>query len=135
GIYWLEICQNAAWSSDLATDRRGHDGPSWTPSSHTCAISSVALFINLDDRYDGSSQAQGSIESLCSKTLKLLEFGYWDYFSEHHDEPAGRTVMATMVRHTLRNPTLGQTSPSSFTNFSTMTPKDRHGHDEPSQAR
>ena len=30
----LEICQNAAGSTDLATDRRGHDGPSWTPSSH-----------------------------------------------------------------------------------------------------
>ena len=43
GIYLLEICQNAAGSTHLATDRRGHDVPSWTPSSHTYAISSVDL--------------------------------------------------------------------------------------------
>ena len=102
----LEICQNAAGSAKLATDRRGHDGPSWTPSSHTCAISSAALFITLDGKYDGSSQAQRSIEGLRSKTLKLLEYGYWDYFSELHDELAGRNVMATMVCHAFRNPTL-----------------------------
>ena len=28
GLYLLEICQNAAGSTELATDRRGHDGPS-----------------------------------------------------------------------------------------------------------
>ena len=27
GFYLLEICQNAAGSTDLATDHRGHDGP------------------------------------------------------------------------------------------------------------
>ena len=55
GFYLLEICQNAAGSMDLATDRRGHDGQSWTPSSHTRAISSTALFITLDGKYDGPS--------------------------------------------------------------------------------
>ncbi|TMW97396.1 hypothetical protein EJD97_005623, partial [Solanum chilense] len=40
-------------------------------------------------------------------TLELLEFGYWDYFSDLHKEPAGRTIMATTVRHTFCNPTLG----------------------------
>ena len=64
-------------STDHAKDHRGHDGPSWTPSSHTCAISSASLFITFDGRYDGSSQAQRSIEGLRSKTLELLEFGYW----------------------------------------------------------
>ncbi|TMW80715.1 hypothetical protein EJD97_016186, partial [Solanum chilense] len=127
-------CQNAASSTDLATDRRGHDGPSWIPSSHTCAISSFSLFITLDGRYDGSSQAQRSVEGLRSKTLELLEFGYWVYLSDIHDEPAGRTVMATTVRHALRNPTLGQNSPSSFSSCTTMPPMDRHEHDEPSQA-
>ena len=39
GLYLLEICQNATGSTDL----HGHDGPSWTPSSHTYAISSAAL--------------------------------------------------------------------------------------------
>ena len=39
--------------------------------------------------------AQRSVEGLRSKTLQLLEYGYWDYFSELHDEPAGRTVTVT----------------------------------------
>ena len=55
GLHLLEIFQNAAGSTDLATDRRGHDGPSLTPSSHTCAIPSIALFITLDVKYDGPS--------------------------------------------------------------------------------
>ncbi|TMX05477.1 hypothetical protein EJD97_017888, partial [Solanum chilense] len=127
-------CQNAAGSTDLATGLRGHDGLSWTPSSHTCSSSSAAFFITLDGRYDGSSQAQRSIESLRSITLELLEFGYWDYFSDLYDEPAGWTVMAMTVRHTLRNATLGQTSPSSFSSFTMMPPMDRQRHDGPSQA-
>ena len=55
GLYLLEICQNAVGSTDITTDRRGHDGPSWTPSSQTYVISSAALFITLDGRYDGPS--------------------------------------------------------------------------------
>ena len=70
-------------------------------------ISSASLFITLDGRYDGSLAAQRSVEGLRSKTLELLEYWYWDYFSDLHDEPAGRTVMATTVRHAFRNPTLG----------------------------
>ncbi|TMW95434.1 hypothetical protein EJD97_008837 [Solanum chilense] len=98
------------------------------------ANSSAALFIILDDRYDGSSPEQRSVEGLRSITLELLEFGYWDYFSDLHDKPAGRTVMTTTVRQALCNPTLGQTSPSSFSNFTTMQPTYCHGHDGPSQA-
>ncbi|TMW98328.1 hypothetical protein EJD97_004186, partial [Solanum chilense] len=97
------------------------------------ANSSASLFITLHSTYDGSSQAQQSIEGLRSITLELLEFGYWDYFSNIHDEPAGRNVMATTFHHTLRNPTLGQTSPSSCSSFTTMPPTDHHRHDEPSQ--
>ncbi|TMW82204.1 hypothetical protein EJD97_006527, partial [Solanum chilense] len=127
-------CQNAGGSTDLATDHRGYDGQSWTPSSHTCAISSVALFTTLDGRYDGSPPAQRSVEGLRSKTLELLEFGYCDYFSDLYDEPAGWIVMATADRHVLRNPTVGQTSPSFFSSCTTMPPTDRHEHDGPSQA-
>ncbi|TMX05784.1 hypothetical protein EJD97_000099, partial [Solanum chilense] len=123
-----EICQNVARSTDLGTDRRGHDGSSWTPSYHTCAISSAALFINLYDRYDGSSQAQRSVEGLRSKTLELLELGYCDYFSDLHDELAGWTIMATTVCHAFRNPTLGPTSPSSFSSCTMMPPTDRYEH-------
>ncbi|TMW82882.1 hypothetical protein EJD97_004201, partial [Solanum chilense] len=108
-------------------------GPSWIPSSHTCAISSAALFITLDGRYDGPSEAQQSVEGLRSKTLELLEYGYWDYFSDLQDEPAGRTVIATTVRHAFRNPTLRQTSSSSFSSCTTLPPTDRHDHDGPSQ--
>ncbi|TMW83002.1 hypothetical protein EJD97_003384, partial [Solanum chilense] len=92
------------------------------------------FYCSLDGRYDGSSQAQRSVEGLYSITLELLEFGYLDYFSNLHDEPTGWTVMATTVRHALRNPTLGQTSPSFFSSFNTMPPTDCHGHNGPSQA-
>ncbi|TMW80640.1 hypothetical protein EJD97_017487, partial [Solanum chilense] len=98
------------------------------------AIYSAALFITLDDRYDRSSLAQRSVEGLRSKRLELLEYAYWDYFSELHDEPVGQTVMDTKVRHVFRNPTLGQTSPSSFSSCTTLPPTDRHDHDGPSQA-
>ena len=126
GLYLLEICQNAAGSTDLATNSCCHDRPSWTPLSHTCAISSAALFIILDGKYEGTSQAQRSIEGLRSKTSKLLEYGYWDYFSEIQDEPAGRTVIDTTDSHGFHNPTLGQTSPSSFSSWTTLPPTDRH---------
>ncbi|TMX00604.1 hypothetical protein EJD97_000485, partial [Solanum chilense] len=108
-------------------------GPSWIPSSHTCAISSGALFITLDGRYDGSLEAQRSVEGLRSKTHELLEYGYWDYFSDLHDQPAGRTIMAMTVCHAFRNPTLGQTSPSFFSNCTTLPPTDHHEHDVPSK--
>ena len=104
----------------VTTDRQGLRRPILD------AISSVALFITLDGRYDGSSQAQRSIEGLRSKTLELLEYRYWDYFSELHDESAGWTVMDMNVRHAFRNPTLGQTSPSSFSSCTTLPPTDRH---------
>ncbi|TMX03762.1 hypothetical protein EJD97_014244, partial [Solanum chilense] len=92
----------------------------------------LLFFITLDDKYDGLSYAQRSVEGLRSKTLQLLEYGYWDYFSELHDEPAGRTVIDTTDRHNLRNPTLGQTSPSSFSSCTTLPPTDHHKHDGPS---
>ena len=76
----LDICRR--------TSRRIIVVTTGTPSSHTCAISSAARFMTLDGRYDGSSPAQRSVEGLRSKTLELLEFGYWDYFSDLHDEPA-----------------------------------------------
>ena len=129
GLYLLEICQNAGGQTDLATDRRDHDGPSWTLSSHTCAISSAALFITLDGKYDGPSQAQRSIEGLRSKTLKLLEYGYWDYFSELYDEPARRTVIDTTDRHGLRHPILDEVSFAAL--FITLDDK----YEGPSQAQ
>ena len=111
------------------------DGSSWSRRAVMDSIvpyfanSSTALFITLDGRYDGSSHAQRSIEGLRSITLKLLEFGYWDYFSDLLDEPARRTVMDKTVCHALRSPTLCQTSPFSFSSFTTIPPTDHHGYD------
>ena len=127
GLYLLEICQNAAGSTDLATDRHGHDGPSWTPSSHTYAISSAALLHY--PRRQVWRTVIGTTVRRGSSFQNTSTLGIWvlDHFSELHDEPAGRTVIATMVRHKLRNPTLGQTSPSSFSSCTTMPPTDRPG--------
>ena len=97
------------------------------------AISFAALFSTLDGKYDGWSQEKQFIEGLRSKTLKLLEYGYWDYFSELHNEPAGWTVTDTTDRYGLRNPTLCQTSPSSFSSCTTLPPTDRHKHVGPSR--
>ena len=63
-------------------------------------------FITLNGKYDGPSQAQQSVESLRSKTLQLLEYGYWDYFSKFHDEPAGRTITSFVTPHLVRLPHL-----------------------------
>ncbi|TMX02877.1 hypothetical protein EJD97_019385 [Solanum chilense] len=98
------------------------------------ANSYAALFINLDGRYDGSSQGQRSVEGLRSITLKLFKIWVLDYFSDHHDKLAGQTVMVKTVRHALCNPTLGQTFLSSFSSFTTMPPTDPHRYDGPSQA-
>ncbi|TMW90168.1 hypothetical protein EJD97_016118, partial [Solanum chilense] len=112
-------------------DRPG-DGSSWSRRVVMDSVvsyfanSSAALFITLDDRYNGSSQAQRSVEGLHSITLKLLEYRYWDYFSDLHYEPEGWNFMDTTVRHALRSPTLCQTSPSSFSSFTTRPPTDRH---------
>ena len=70
------------------------------------ANSSADLFITLDGRYDGPFQARRSVKGLRSITLELLEFGYWDYFSDHQDEPERRTIMAMTTRLEFRNPTL-----------------------------
>ncbi|TMX05323.1 hypothetical protein EJD97_024625 [Solanum chilense] len=120
------------------------DGPSDGPSRLRRAVmdsivpyfenSSASLFITLDGRYDGQFQARRFVEGLHFITLKLLEIWVLDYFSDHHDEPAGRTVMATTVRRALRNPKLCQASPSSFRSFTTIPPTDRHRYDRPSQA-
>ena len=86
-------------------DHRDHDGPSWTQSSHTCAISSTALFIPLDGKNDGPSQAQRSLEGLRSKTLQLLESGYWitslNFTTNLQDGPSKpRRTVTSFVTHT-----------------------------------
>ena len=116
GLYLLEICQNAAGWTDLATDHRGQYGPSWTPSSHTYAISSAALFITLDGKYDGPLQAQRFVEGIRSKTLQLLEYVYWitslNFMTNLQDGPSQtqRTVTSFVTPHLLRLPHLPSTA-------------------------
>ena len=95
----------------------------------------LVQFLLLLSSLPSTAGAQRSVEGLCSKTLELLEYGYQDYFSELHDEPAGRTVIDTMDRHELHSPTLGQTSPSSFSSCTTLPPTDHHKNDGPSKVR
>ena len=82
----------------VTTDRHGLHRP--------ILVQFLLLLSSLHGKYDRSSQTRRSVEGLCFTTLKLLEYGYWDYFSELHDEPAGRTVIDTTDRHKLRNPHL-----------------------------
>ena len=134
GLYLLEICQNADGSTDIVTDRPGHDGPSWISSSHTFAI-----FFCFSLHYP-RQQVWRIVTSttVCrgSPFQNTWTFGIWvlDYFCELHDEPAGRTVMDTIVRYAFCNPTLGKTSPSSFSSCTTLPLTNRHKHDGPSQA-
>ncbi|TMW85222.1 hypothetical protein EJD97_023478, partial [Solanum chilense] len=107
GLYLLESFKmrldrrTSRWIIVVTTDHHGLRRPILD------AFSYASLFITLYGMFDGLSQAQQSVEGLCSKTLELLEYGYLDYFSELHDEPAGWTVMDTTVRHAFRNPILG----------------------------
>ena len=71
----LEICQNAAGLTDLATDRRGHDASSWTPSSNTCAISSAALFIPSTESMTDRHRHNGSSRVSVSKHLNSWNMG------------------------------------------------------------
>ena len=87
------------------------DGPSWTQRIVVDSLTPQLDFpIFLQKLHYaatfGPSQTRRSVEGLRFRTLKLLEYGYWDYFSVLHDEPAGQTVTVTTDRHGLRNPTL-----------------------------
>ena len=84
--------------------------------------------------YEGPFQARRSVEGLRSITLRLLRIWVLGLLSHHHDELAARTVVAMTVCHELHNPTLGQTSPSSFSSFTTMPPTDHNRLDGPSQS-
>ena len=106
GLYLLEICKHRLGRRTsrrivmVTTDRHGLRRPI------LMQFLQLLFFITLDGKYDGPSQAQRFVEVLRSKTLQLLEYGYWDYFSELHDEYAGRTIIDTTDRHKLRNPHL-----------------------------
>ena len=94
----LKICQNASESTDLITGHRGHDGPSWPPSSYTLQILLLLSSLPLTNTYDGPFQVRRSVEGLYSVTLKLLEIWVLGLLYDHCDEPGGRTIVAMTVR-------------------------------------
>ena len=59
---------------------------------------------NLQD--EPSQSQQTVVESVTPYLVKLFEYGYWDYFSELHNEPAGRTVVVCVTPHLVRLPHL-----------------------------
>ena len=106
GLYLLEIFQKAAGSTDLATDRHGHDGPSWTPSSHTSANTSASLLHY--PRRQVWWTVIGTTVRRGSSFQNTSTLGIWvlDHFSELHDEPSGRTVTSFITPHLVRLPHL-----------------------------
>ena len=90
-------------------------------------LSSFPSTASVTDRHKHNGPSRVSFENTSTLGIWVL-----DHFFDLHDEPAGRTFIAMTDRHNLRNPTLGQTSPSSFSSFSTLPPMDRHMHDGPS---
>ena len=112
GLYLLEIYKNAAGSTDLAMNRRGHDRPSWTLSSHTYAISSASLFITFDSKYDGPSQAQRSVDGLVPKHFNSWNLGTGitslNFTTNLQDGPSEPrwTVTSFVIPHLVRLPHL-----------------------------
>ncbi|TMW81645.1 hypothetical protein EJD97_008527, partial [Solanum chilense] len=90
----------------VTTDRHG------LRKSHTCAISSAALFITLDGKYDGLSQAQRFVEGLRSKTLELLNMGTritsLNFTTNLQNGPSWtrRTIISSAIPHLVRLPHL-----------------------------
>ncbi|TMW84210.1 hypothetical protein EJD97_025612, partial [Solanum chilense] len=79
-------------------------------------ISSGAFFISLDERYDGSLRARRSVEGLRSKTLELLEYGYWAtsliFMTNLQDRPSWlrRSITFSVTPHLVRLPYLPSTA-------------------------
>ena len=96
----LEICQNAAGLTDIRTNRHRFRHPILDE------ISSAALFITLDGRYDGSSQAQRFVVTVTVRRWhrraaaegrwgSLTKCGVTENVTHHlsHDGPSCRFVM------------------------------------------
>ena len=127
-------CSSSLPSTASMRDRHRHNGPSRAfVSKHFnswnlgTGITSLNFMTNLQDR---PSYPRRTVTSFVTPHLVRLS---------HLPSAASlcchiRTVTSTMDRHKLRNPTLSQTSPSSFSSCTALPPTDRHKHDGPSQA-
>ena len=110
----------------VTTDRHGLRCPILV------GISSTALFITLDGRYDRSLRAQRSVEGLRSKTLELLEYGYWAtsliFMTNLHDGPSWlrRSVTFSVTPHLVRFPHLPSAAALRFHLRTVTGTTDRH---------
>ena len=116
GLYLLEICQNAAGS----TDRHGLRRP--ILMQFLLLLSSLPSTASMTDlhRHNGPSRV------FVSKHLNSWNMGTGTTSLNIMTKPAGRTVIDTTDRHELHSSTLGQTSPSSFSSCTTLPPTDHH---------
>ncbi|TMW82328.1 hypothetical protein EJD97_006241, partial [Solanum chilense] len=105
----------------VMTDHHGFRRPILV--QYLLLLSSLHSMVDMMDRHRHNGPSRVSVP----KHLNSLNLGT-GLFSDLHDEPAGQTFMSTMVCHTLRNPILGQNSPSSFRIYTTMPPTNRHEH-------
>ena len=110
GLYLLEICQNAAGSTDLATGCNGHDEPSWTPSSHTwCNFFWYSLHY---PRRKVWRIVTGTTVRRGSPFQNTWTHGIWvlGLLLCLREEPAGRTVILSVTPHLVRLPHLPSAS-------------------------
>ena len=112
GLYLLEICQNATRSTDLATNRHGHDGPSWTPSSHTYAISSASSSLPQKASMTDLHRHNGPSRAFVSKHFNSWNMGTGitslNFMMNLQDGPSQtrRTVTSFVTPHLVRLPHL-----------------------------
>ena len=103
GLYLLEICQNAAGSTDHATDRRGHDGSSWTPSSHTqqflLLLSSFPSTASMTDRHRHNGPSRASVPKHFNSRNMGTRITSLNFMTNLQDGPSQtrRTVMDSVV--------------------------------------
>ena len=64
-------------------------------------LSSQPSTASMTDRHRHNGPSRVSFQN-----TSTLESGYWDHFSDLHDEPAGRTVTSFVIPHFVRLPHL-----------------------------
>ena len=127
----LEICQNATGSTDLAMDRRGHDGPSWTPS-HTCAISSVVSSLPSTASITDCHRHNGPSRVFVQKTFNSWNMGTGItsliFMTNQHDKPSWlrQSVTHSVTPHLVRLPHLPSAAALRCNLWTVTSTTDRH---------
>ena len=91
--------RTSQWIVVVTTDRHGLRRPILV--QFLLLLSSLPSTENMTDRHKNNGPSRVFVPK-----HKNLEYGYWDYFSELHHKPAGRTVMNSVAPHLVRLPHL-----------------------------